>query len=990
MTTGTPRSADAIRQALGENRAEPEGAARNARAERLAEEAELTGDRPLLVDALFNLLIAYNYSAEADKKFVPFARVLRMWDEDPADFDEFAAHSLHWYFKWVSSGMLDQPHIPLAAIEKWQGEMAHRYRLAGYSERAVRQGEFRIARHIGDRERAEGAYAAWQSADRDRMSDCHACELHLQGAWQAHLGQDEAALESWQPVLGGELHCAHEPHAVLAGSLLPLLRLGRTDEARAHHLRGYRMVRTMESMRASVAQHIEFCALSGNEARGLEILAQHPAHFTTTGDPDSLMDHLSVTALLTARLCALGHAEQQVPGPEGTAWTASALHDHAKSRALDLAGQFDRRNGTDAVSTAVRARMSRGPLVDRLPLGVRAPRLAAPPTAGDTAAPAAGQGRPVDAEQPDIAALVAEARRLTENGLPHAREAWAAVGSAAQRTGAPLDARTRAEVADHAGMAAFDEPDRAIELFALGAALFEEAGDIAEASACRARGAYADMLAGRVARGLTGVGEQSALLRTLQGEGRATVRQLTGALLLRCRILVQSVADADDQDLALSLAEEQAAEVVGWCERHPDETASAARLADATALLGRLALGRGDHDAAIALLSRAADLHHEADHSWYAAEPESALAELSLRHGDDAAAVRHGLAALDHGGDLLEPAHRAHLHMVVAQAHANLGEDDAAADHALDASQWADEAGDSEGGGANARLMLGGALRRLGRTAESGAVLESVLPDRERGHGEGAVVQARWWLAECQLDLGEAREAAEQFLLAARIAEGWEEPHDHAMLANLAAEALGRAPGLTDEAVSAYARAEELWRAIGDPRAAVRTLRARGWLELREGRGGAAAARPLMDAAVETAAGALAAAPAGSDTAARLRFDLSDSYRQTAELLVRACDGSPGEDPSAAPAYEEAVVLADLAAETLAPLGAAARDARTGANLLAGWLDLDLSRAASAATRAREVAAEYADTQGAVPDQRREEAASLLESAAGPPGEPAG
>nr|WSX72636.1 tetratricopeptide repeat protein [Streptomyces sp. NBC_00899]WSX81295.1 tetratricopeptide repeat protein [Streptomyces sp. NBC_00899] len=977
MTDGTPRGVDEIRRAIDENRAEPEGAARNARAERLTEEAERAGDRPLLIDALFNLLVAYNYSSESDKKFVPFARALTMWDQDPADFDEFAAHSLHWYFKWVSSGMLDQPHIPLAAIEKWQGEMAHRYRLAGYSERAVRQGEFRIARHIGDQPRAEQAYAAWQSADRDRMSDCHACELHLQGAWQAHLGQDAEALESWRPVLGGELTCAHEPHAVLASSLLPLLRLGRTDEARAHHLRGYRMVRTMESMRASVAQHIEFCALTGNEARGLEILAQHAAYFTATGDPDSLMDYLSVTALLTARLRALGHAEQQLPGPDGTLWTAAALHEHAAAQALDLAGRFDRRNGTGTVSAAVRERMARGPLLAALPLGVRAPRLTATATTDPETAPAAGS------PEPDVAALVAEARRLTESGSPHAQAAWAAVDGAADATGTLLDAGTRAEVADHAGMAAVEEPERSAALFARAAELFEEADAPGEAAACRARGGYARVLAGDTADGLAAVEEQCALLRTLQAEGHASVRQLTGALLLRSRALVQCARDADVRDQALAAAAEQAAEAAELCERHPGDPRLAARQADATAMLGRFAAGRGDHDAAIGLLTRAAGLYHLAERPWYAADPESVLAELSLRHGEPADTVRHGLAALDHGGDLLEPPHRAHLHLLVAQASSTLGDHEEAADHALDASQWADQAGDSDGSGATARLVFGGALRHLGRTAEAVAVLESVLPDLVRGHGEGDVVQARWWLAECQLDLGEAREAAEQFLLAAGIAEGWEDPHDHAMLAHLAADALSRAPGLTGEAVSAYARAEELWRGIGDPHAVIRTQRARGWLELRSGRGGPAAARPLMDAAVETASSALAAAPAGSDAAVGLRMDLADSYRQTAELLVHACDGPPAEDPSAVPAYDEAVVLADLAAAALEPLGGTGRDRRTAATLLAGWLELDLARTESAAARARSVTAEYADVAGRVPEQRRDEAASLLESARG-------
>ncbi|WP_327292814.1 tetratricopeptide repeat protein [Streptomyces sp. NBC_01198] len=977
MTTGTPRGADDIRRAIGENRAEPEGAARNARAERLAEEAERSGDRPLLVEALFNLLIAYNYSSESDKKFVPFARVLKMWDEDPADFDRFAAHSLHWYFKWVSSGLLDQPHIPLAAIQKWQAEMAHRYRLAGYSERAVRQGEFRIARHIGDLPVAERAYAAWQSADRDRMSDCHACELHLQGEWQAYLGQDEQALESWQPVLGGELTCAHEPHAVLASSLLPLLRLGRSDEARAHHLRGYRMVRTMESMRASVARHIEFCALSGNEARGLEILAQHPAHFTTTGDPDSLMDHLAVAALLTARLCALGHGDQQLPGPDGTLWTATALHDHAESRALDLAARFDGRNGTDAVSTAVRARMSRGPLLARLPLGVRAPRLA-PAAEAPVSAPPVGDGAP----EPDLTELVAEARRLTESGNPGTTAAWAAVESAAELSGTPLDAKSRAEVADHAGMAAINDTGRSAALFARAAALFEEAQEPGEAAACRARGGYARALSGETAAALADVDEQCALLRTLHGEGRATLRQLTGALLVRSRVLARSAADAADQDAVLSAAADQAAEIAEQCRPHTGEAALMARQAEATAMLGRFAAGRGDHETATELLTRAVALYHRAGRPWYAADPESVLADLSLRHGQAADAVRHGLAALDHGGELLEPAYRAQLHLLVAQAHGGLGDHEAAASHALDASQWADEADDSEGDGATARLMFGGALRRLGRTTECVAVLESVLPDLVRCHGEGDVVQARWWIAECQLDLGEAREAAEQFLLAATIAEGWEEPHDHAMLANLAADALSRAPGLTDQAVSAYARAEELWREIGDPHAVTRTLRARGWLELREGRGGPAAARPLMDAAAKTAAGALAAAPAGSDLAAEQRFDLADTQRQTAELLVRSDDALPAEDPSAASRYVEAVGLLDLAVATLAPLGDTVRDRRTAVTLMAGWLELDLSRPAAATARARSVTAAYEGVEGSVAEQRREEAATLLAAAA--------
>lgn len=399
-----------VRRALRENDGEPEGPARNARAERLLVEAEQTGDAALVIEALTHQLQVYNYSSEKDKMFVPFARLLRMWDERPGDFSDFMTHHLFWMFKWVSSSMVDQPHIPLAAIEKWQSEMEHRYRLAGHSERAVCQGELEIARHLGDLPRAERAYAAWQAADRDRMANCHACELHEQGSWRAQLGLDAEALEAWAPVLDGEHTCAHEPHAVLAASLLPLLRTGRYEQARAHHLRGYRMVRSMESMRNAAAQHIEFCALTGNEARALEIVAERPAYFTDSGNPGSLMDYLAVTALLMDRLTVLGHGGQSVPGPAGTDWTASSLAAHARARALELAARFDERNGTAQVGTVVRERLDRRPLVDRLPLGVRTARPGVPDRT-PYAAPAQAPGA---AEAPlDPAGLLAEAHRLS-------------------------------------------------------------------------------------------------------------------------------------------------------------------------------------------------------------------------------------------------------------------------------------------------------------------------------------------------------------------------------------------------------------------------------------------------------------------------------------------------------------------------------------------------------------------------------------------------
>ncbi len=532
---------DELRRAMAENSEQPEGPARNARAEGLLAEAEKLNIPLAVIEALGHQLKVYNYSSEKAKMFVPFARLLRMWDERPEDFDEYETHSLHWVFKWMSSGMLDQPHIPLASVEKWLGEMEHRYRMAGHTERAVRGAEFSVAAHIGDVARAERAYAAWLAADRDTMADCHACELHGQGWWQAERGRDAEALELWAPVLEGEYTCAHEPHTVLASSLVPLLRLGRVDEARANHLRGFRLVRGMESMRGAYADHVEFCALSGNEARGLELLAQRSAYFTDDGQPRSKLDFMAVVALLMDRLTELGLGDQRVPGPADRAWSARELAAHARGEALALAARFDERNGTRHVSERARARMAQRPLVERLPLGVRSARtVSSPPVPTPVAV------TPDEPGPPDLAALLAEARRLSDTLQPNAVEAWAAVARAAQ--GVELAARDRAEIADHEAM---DRGPEGVDLFEHAAELYAEAGDPGEALAARTRAAYVRALAGHVDEALTAVADPYDEVLALYAEGGTGIRQTASVLMGRARILMrrmQGVVDSLGDD----------------------------------------------------------------------------------------------------------------------------------------------------------------------------------------------------------------------------------------------------------------------------------------------------------------------------------------------------------------------------------------------------------------------------------------------------------
>ncbi|MEU5890860.1 tetratricopeptide repeat protein [Streptomyces sp. NPDC047461] len=995
---------DSLRRAMAENGEQPEGPARNARAEQLLAAAEKLNVPLAVIEALGHQLKVYNYSSEKDKMFVPFARLLRMWDERPEDFDEYETHTLHWVFKWVSSGMLDQPHVPLASIEKWLGEMEHRYRLAGHSERAVRSAEFNVAAHIGDLPRAERAYAAWLAADRDRMADCPACELHGQGWWQSERSRDAEALELWTPVLEGELSCAHEPHTSLAGSLLPLLRLGRLEEARANHLRGFRLVRAMESMRGAYADHVEFCALSGNEARGLELLAERPAYFTDTGHPRSGLEFLSVVALLMDRLTGLGLGDRQVPGPAGRSWTARELATHARAEALDLAGRFDARNGTAHVSERARARMAQEPLVERLPLGVRSAGTAAPAAASSVVAP--------EASEPDPAALIAEARRLSDGLRPNAVEAWVAVSRAAQ--GVELDPRDRAEIADHQAM---DLGPGGIELFERAAELYTEAGDPGEALAARARGAFVRTLAGDTDAALTAIAGPYDEILALYAEDGTGVRQTASVLMARARILMRRVqeageapqgagdpttAEAPNSALATATAPEDDPAAAGVSDGDPtaavppggsptaagvstrrpslaslradadaavrevlalvdgragDDVQLGSRAAEAWAMFAELAVGAGELRTGADLFRHAAEGFVGAGLPWFAVESEARLAQLAHHMGDVAEAERALRAALEHGGPYLEAVGRAQLHLQLAEVLGGRGMVEEAAEHALEAAHWADGAGEGPALGAWARQLLGGFLLRQGRWAEAAEVLESALPDlAPETHGDGAVVQVQWWLGDCLSELGEHRAAAERRLQAAEIARLWPEQHDHATLAHLAAESLGHA-GLSAEADQAYARAGELWRSLGDVHGLVRALRARAWLAL-DTEDGQGDAKELMADAVRECEESLGADVADEEARQRLVAELGHTHRQFGDLLARSA-AEDDDDDSIRAAMEDALSQVTEAIVVFASLGDDALHSRTGAELAAGWLEADLSRPDRAAARARAVLAAY-------------------------------
>jgi hypothetical protein len=157
-----------IYQALRDNRERADGRARAAIAEEIADAAEALGDPEVVVSALVEQISAYYGSGESVKVPVAFARLLRLWDEDPKHFDEYETHRLFWYFKWVTSGLLTTPDVPLDSIRGWVDEMQRRYTAGEKGMQPVAAQRFHVARHIGEEE--DLAYDVWATRGRSTGS----------------------------------------------------------------------------------------------------------------------------------------------------------------------------------------------------------------------------------------------------------------------------------------------------------------------------------------------------------------------------------------------------------------------------------------------------------------------------------------------------------------------------------------------------------------------------------------------------------------------------------------------------------------------------------------------------------------------------------------------------------------------------------------------------------------------------------------------------
>ncbi|WP_329482019.1 hypothetical protein OG555_07105 [Kribbella sp. NBC_01484] len=473
----------------------PYGKARSALLEDVVRRADAAGEEDLAFYSRLSLVTAYVMGGEPRKSLVPFARCVADWDASPDQYRGYS-HTFLWCFKYAPSTLTKFPEVPLDRAYAVLDDMERRWRQGGHSMHAVHQHRWLVAHHIGDADTAAEQFRLWSTAPRDDLSDCVGCDPTSKVHHLTSVGRTADAVALAVSVLDGQLTCAEQPQQMLTALLPAYVAEGMYSEAVDAHRKAYRILRGRVGELSEHADHVVFLARTGNELKAVELIERHAPELADPPSPYAEMVFAAGASLALSRV----DAGLMIRQPSGST-PAAELAEQLAARALDLAAQFDARNGTTHRSDEIRATLTAEPWVEYLPLSETARRAQlrkqAQPAAEPSDQPPLGPARP----EPTGRGWLDEAEDAWQRGQSEqAIMAWQVFEQEVPET--EWTALDRARALDGRGLLASDKPERALESWREALALYADLGE--EIRLLRDRGRIGRLLCelGQVEEGL--------------------------------------------------------------------------------------------------------------------------------------------------------------------------------------------------------------------------------------------------------------------------------------------------------------------------------------------------------------------------------------------------------------------------------------------------------------------------------------------------------
>lgn len=325
------------------------GTTRIALVEEAVRMADLSGDLDLAFDVRQSLIDASTMGGRPDLALVAFTWCLAHYDKRPQDYD---THDMLWKYKWILASLAEFPQLTRAQIDEAADDMERRSVGEGYNRHAVETMRWKLAMDMGEHEEMLRLYDRLRKIRRDGLSDCKACVQNCTVEHYILLGKPKLALRAAEPLITGRMGCSEIPEITYGTILQPLFQLDRLEEAMDTHLKGYRLVARNPEFIDTVAEHLRFLVMTGNNARALQLIAKHLP--IALANPSLLKRLRFYFASLLAFAALEANGKESVklrlpPGlpfshPEGI-YPVVELRRKFETIARNLATEFDTRNG---------------------------------------------------------------------------------------------------------------------------------------------------------------------------------------------------------------------------------------------------------------------------------------------------------------------------------------------------------------------------------------------------------------------------------------------------------------------------------------------------------------------------------------------------------------------------------------------------------------------------------------------------------------------
>jgi len=315
--------------------------------------ADLHHNEQLGYDLRILLTRAALFSGRVDLLLVHFAWLCATFDRRPDQFDEFR---FLWRYKWVAGNTSVFAEVSRAKIDELLNDLERRCDAVGYGDHAVATTRRDCYVDLHDVAAAQQANDVYLRTHRDHFSDCEACVVGMDGDYFGAQELWAEQLQTIEPLLAGRVRsCTSQPIKAVTRALLPLVRLGRVDEARQLQLRYMRRLQQNAHHSSHAAHHVTFLALTGQRKVAQKLFNRY---LHEGFDTVLLIDRLRyLRAGLVVLGCALAdgdnapvtlpaHTLLPPAGAKGKHEIAP-LRDWMLAESLRIAAAYDARNGND-------------------------------------------------------------------------------------------------------------------------------------------------------------------------------------------------------------------------------------------------------------------------------------------------------------------------------------------------------------------------------------------------------------------------------------------------------------------------------------------------------------------------------------------------------------------------------------------------------------------------------------------------------------------